>query len=228
MISLDQVQLLEQKVETAVTRIAELQKENEFLREKFSELKVQNDELLRTNNELGAKVSLYEQNQPLIEERILNALECLNNVEDAVLRSQVTSTKTDVKENAEQSLFAESANTNSASPATSAPSAQSANTQVDSTNGIANSSVQTETTIRAFANYEKKDPFAETNAAASKINVVTPKIPSQDLSNTQTAPVQNNEGAQTKVEQEALGSFIQTAVPLQSPNQSNSSELDIF
>ena len=92
MISLDQVQLLEHKVETAVAKIAELQKENDFLRSKFSELKVQYDELQKMDVERSSKLSLYEQNQPRIEEGIMKALERLNNVEDSVLRaSAVTS-----------------------------------------------------------------------------------------------------------------------------------------
>lgn len=86
MISLDQVQLLEHKVETAVAKIADLQKENDFLRNKFSELKVQYDEMQKANVELSAKVSLYEQNQPTIESGIMKALERLNNIEDSVLR----------------------------------------------------------------------------------------------------------------------------------------------
>lgn len=86
MISLDQVQLLEQKVGTAVAKMTELQKENEFLRNKFSELKLQYDEAQKVNIELSAKVSLYEQDQPRIEQGIMKALERLNNVEDSVLR----------------------------------------------------------------------------------------------------------------------------------------------
>lgn len=86
MISLDQVQLLEHKVETAVAKIADLQKENDFLRNKFSELKVQYDEMQKANVELSAKVSLFEQNQPTIESGIMKALERLNNIEDSVLR----------------------------------------------------------------------------------------------------------------------------------------------
>jgi chromosome segregation ATPase len=86
MISLDQVQLLEHKVETVVAKITDLQKENDFLRSKFSELKVQYDEMQKANVELSAKVSLYEQNQPTIESGIMKALERLNNIEDSVLR----------------------------------------------------------------------------------------------------------------------------------------------
>lgn len=87
MISLEQVQILEQKVETAVAKINELMKENDFLRNKFSELKVQSDELQKANAEMTVKLSIYEKNQPRIEQGIMKALERLNNVEDSVLHT---------------------------------------------------------------------------------------------------------------------------------------------
>ena len=67
MISLDQVHLLEQKVENAVAKILQLQKENESLRERcaFLESKV---------NNLNEKVSVFEADQDKIEEGIVNVL----------------------------------------------------------------------------------------------------------------------------------------------------------
>ena len=93
MISLDQIQLLEQKVELAVKKISELQKENDFLRSEFSALKVKSDELQKLNVELQNKVTVFESDQPRIEQGIINALKYLDNVEDSVLNthSQLTS-----------------------------------------------------------------------------------------------------------------------------------------
>ena len=93
MISLDQIQLLEQKVELAVKKISELQKENDFLRSEFSTLKVKNDELQKSNTEMQNKLTIFENDQPKIEQGIINALKYLDNVEDSVLntRSQTTS-----------------------------------------------------------------------------------------------------------------------------------------
>lgn len=81
MISLDQVQLLEQKVESAVAKIAQLNAENAALRSKCAEL----------TNALSAKseqFSSFQQDQNKIEEGILKALDRLNNVESSVLESE--------------------------------------------------------------------------------------------------------------------------------------------
>jgi len=77
LISLDQVRLLEQKVENAVNKILQLQKENAELREKcaFFESKA---------NNLNQRVSDFEADQNKIEEGIENVLKRLNIVEDAV------------------------------------------------------------------------------------------------------------------------------------------------
>lgn len=77
MISLDQVRLLEQKVENAVNKIIQLQNENAELREKCAFLES------KANN-LNQKVSDFESDQNQIEEGIVNALKRLNEVEDAV------------------------------------------------------------------------------------------------------------------------------------------------
>lgn len=78
MISFDQVLLLEQKVESAVAKIAQLKAENAALRTKCAEL----------TNALSAKTeqfSAFQSDQGKIEEGILKALERLNTVENAVL-----------------------------------------------------------------------------------------------------------------------------------------------
>ena len=80
MITLDQVKLLEQKIESAVDKITQLQAENDALRSKCSEL----------TNALSAKseqLSFLEQDQNMIESGILKALDRLNSIENSVLKS---------------------------------------------------------------------------------------------------------------------------------------------
>jgi FtsZ-binding cell division protein ZapB len=80
MISLDQILLLEQKVEKAVEKITQLQTENDALRSKCSEL----------TNALSSKteqISSFEQDQSKIENGILKALERLNSIENSVLKA---------------------------------------------------------------------------------------------------------------------------------------------
>ena len=82
MITLDQVLLLQEKVESAVAKIAQLKAENDALRSKCAEL----------TNALSAKTeqfSTFEADQSKIEHGILQALERLNAVENAVLGNAV-------------------------------------------------------------------------------------------------------------------------------------------
>lgn len=79
MISLDQILLLEKKVESAVAKIAQLQAENDALRSKCSEL----------TNALSSKseqLSTFEQDQSKIESGIMNALDRLASIENSVLK----------------------------------------------------------------------------------------------------------------------------------------------
>ncbi len=89
MITLSQVELLEQKVESAVEKIQQLQAENDALRKKCSEL----------TNAISVKseqLTSFESEQSQIENGIKKALERLNSIENSVLKaaSQVTSTQT--------------------------------------------------------------------------------------------------------------------------------------
>lgn len=80
MISLDQVYLLEQKVESAVAKIQQLQAENDALRNKCAEL----------TNALSSKseqLSSFENDQSLIENGIKKALDRLNYIENTVINS---------------------------------------------------------------------------------------------------------------------------------------------
>ena len=77
MITLDQVQLLEKKVEAIVSKMNDLQRQNIALQEK-------NRELIEKNSLLMQKISSFEADQNRIEEGILNALERLNCMENTV------------------------------------------------------------------------------------------------------------------------------------------------
>lgn len=79
MISLDQIQMLERKVESAVTKIAALHELNSILRDK-------NTELEQANALLKERISTFETDQGRIEQGILNALDRLNSMESAVLK----------------------------------------------------------------------------------------------------------------------------------------------
>ena len=79
MISLDQVELLEQKVESAVEKIKQLEGENAALRNKCSEL----------TNALSAKteqLASFESEQKTIESGIIKAIDRLNSIEHSVLK----------------------------------------------------------------------------------------------------------------------------------------------
>ena len=80
MISLDQILLLEKKVESAVAKIAQLQAENDALRSKCAEL----------TNALSSKseqLTTFEQDQNRIENGILKALDRLSAIENTVLKA---------------------------------------------------------------------------------------------------------------------------------------------
>jgi len=80
MISIDQVLLLEERVESAVKKIEQLNAENAALRSKCAEL----------SNALNAKseqFSSFQNDQSKIEEGILKALSRLNAVENVVLQA---------------------------------------------------------------------------------------------------------------------------------------------
>ena len=80
MITLDHVLLLEQKVESAVKKISQLQAENDALRSKCAEL----------TNALSSKsdqLSAFEQDQGKIESGILKALDRLSGIENSVLQA---------------------------------------------------------------------------------------------------------------------------------------------
>ena len=81
---LDQILLLEQKVESAVSKISQLQAENDALRIQCAEL----------TNALSAKTELlthFEHDQGMIENGILKALDRLATIENSVLQAAAAS-----------------------------------------------------------------------------------------------------------------------------------------
>ncbi len=77
MLTLDKVQLLEDRIKKAVTLIQKLRDENASLSEELDMLKMHNDELKDFAKSLGTDTKL-------IEESITNALDNLGEVGDAV------------------------------------------------------------------------------------------------------------------------------------------------
>ncbi len=80
MITLNQVLLLQQKVESAVEKIQQLQMENDALRSKCAEL----TNALSTKSE---QLSSFQNDQSQIENGILRALDKLDAIENSVLKA---------------------------------------------------------------------------------------------------------------------------------------------
>jgi len=116
MISLDQVYLLEQKVESAVEKIQQLQAENDALRNKCTEL----------TNALSAKseqLSNFESDQSQIETGIKKALDRLNSIENSVLK---TATQINQAAQAAKPVEQPAVEVKTAAPVQPAPAAQTA------------------------------------------------------------------------------------------------------
>ncbi len=94
MISLDQILLLQEKVENAVAKIAQLNAENAALRRKCAEL----------TNALAAETeqfSAFQNNQSKIEEGILSALKKLDTVESKVLETSAAAVSSSSESNSD-------------------------------------------------------------------------------------------------------------------------------
>ncbi len=99
MITLEQVRLLEEKVESAVLKIAALTAENADLRRTLTEISTQNSDFAKKNANLIDMLSKNEENQDRIEKGILNALYRLNDIESAVLNPNNGSEQTSHNQN---------------------------------------------------------------------------------------------------------------------------------
>ena len=80
MISLEQISLLEQKVESAVAKILQLTEERAGLLQQCAQLESE-------NRDLKNKLLSFEQDQEKIEQGIIKALDRLNVVENSVLQA---------------------------------------------------------------------------------------------------------------------------------------------
>ncbi len=78
MLSLEQVRLLDERVQRVITRTSELQRENRELRERLEGYQ-------ERIQDLEGKIEQYSSNQAEIEQGVLNALQRLDEVEDAVV-----------------------------------------------------------------------------------------------------------------------------------------------
>jgi len=78
MLNLEQVRLLEERVQRVISRTGELQRENRDLREKLEGYQ-------ERIQELEAHIEQFSSNQAEIEQGVLNALQRLDEVEDAVV-----------------------------------------------------------------------------------------------------------------------------------------------
>ena len=87
MISLDQVLLLQEKVETAVRKITDLTEKNVQLKNENDALRSKCAELSKALSEKTELVSSFENQQDKIEKGIISALKKLDGLEDAVLSS---------------------------------------------------------------------------------------------------------------------------------------------
>lgn len=101
MISLDQVLLLQEKVETAVQRLAQLNADNERLTSENDALRSKCAELSKALEDKTELVSNLESDQNKIEAGILSALSRLDTVENSVLSagSSTTSNAPSTNEN---------------------------------------------------------------------------------------------------------------------------------
>lgn len=134
MISLDQILLLQEKVENAVAKIAQLNAENAALRRKCAEL----------TNALAAETeqfSSFQDNQSKIEEGILSALKKLDAVENKVLESDLKSDEN--QENVVSSAPVESADAENVKTAEAQDSSPEhlENTAKNTTNVLASENV---------------------------------------------------------------------------------------
>ena len=90
MISLEQIQLLEQKVESAVAKILQLTEERDSLYQRCVQLEEE-------NNRLQSNIIDFHQDQERIEQGIIKALDKLNAVENSVLQAVTLQTNNEEK-----------------------------------------------------------------------------------------------------------------------------------
>lgn len=129
MISLDQVLLLQKKVETAVEKIAFLKGQIEQLKSENDALHTQCAELTKALDEKTELVSSLESNQGKIEEGILSALNRLDTVENSILNNSDNSEPSSEDTPSEQVSFDQQAELEPVAEETSGSEEQNNNEQ---------------------------------------------------------------------------------------------------
>ena len=136
MISLDQVLLLQEKVETAVQRLAQLNADNERLTSENDALRSKCAELSKALEDKTELVSNLESDQNKIEAGILSALSRLDTVENSVLSAGSSTTPN-----------APSTNENTSATSQENPSTESASSETQETTTEQNADIQPASSI---------------------------------------------------------------------------------
>ena len=189
MISLDQILLLEQRVESAVAKIAQLQAENDALRSKCSEL----------TNALSSKseqLSTFESDQNKIESGILKALDRLNSIENSVLKAtgQVASFSSNTSNN--NSNAVQQSQIESVHHQENANSAEAQTVHPEQANAFQNE--------QNFSEPQQKTAVYTNNPEPAQFNTMQPVHQEAQIQQTQTEEIQNqqNFSEQTNSEDE--------------------------
>ena len=167
MISLDQVMLLEQKVESAVAKIQQLQAENDALRSKCSEL----------TNALSSKseqLSSFETDQSQIENGIKKALDRLNQIENSVLKAAAGQAASSTAVNLQTTAQIQKAVPQNNPVQNTIPQNKTAETPVFHSAPAADSS---------------QNPLSQASSAAQQVN---PVASANQLQQQASQPLQNN------------------------------------
>jgi len=135
-ISLDQVLLLQEKVETAVQRLAQLNADNERLTSENDALRSKCAELSKALEDKTELVSNLESDQNKIEAGILSALSRLDTVENSVLSAGSSTTSN-----------APSTNENTSTTSQENPSTESASSETQETTTEQNADIQPASSI---------------------------------------------------------------------------------
>ncbi len=155
MISLDQVLLLEEKVESAVEKIQQLEAENDALRSKCSEL----------TNALSAKteqLKAYESEQSKIESGIIKAIDRLNSIENTVLKAAGQTGPS--QSSASEELMAKQAEPEAVTEPVAAPAATPATPEPAATTPAAPQASQAPQAVKEM-NFDSMETVQENNEA---------------------------------------------------------------
>ena len=172
MISLDQVLLLQEKVETAVRKITDLTEKNVQLKNENDALRSKCAELSKALSEKTELVSSFENQQDKIEKGIISALKKLDGLEDAVLSSTNESrnieSETSDSVSAPQASFEESSET-PAEPENAAP-LNTPETSTPYSEEPRGSLMQKAEEFEEYADAEDTSYYAESSESESSVN----------------------------------------------------------